>query len=443
MRRFEELYVMIWCVVMPITGTVLLPSVQGTTPSYMMAFGSLILVFMKVRSGEIPPTVLRYLKTFLSLFLLWLMLLVASQLGLMASSRHDFGNVNLVDMQDDTVVFRRTIFTQSLYFFACVLIALYFRYFFKPRWRRYVHWGGFFLAAYGIYEWTYFLIFHETGDFLVNRSFGDHTASWSQPISFGSIVLLRIKSTLGEPTFFAAAVLPYLFLALDDRKAFLSGMLLFAAIFSTSTALLLTLPCVLLVKSFWTLKIRWDYLLILAGLGILLAAVAIAFPETFRNMFIDKINGDNNSGATRIDSGLGLKELYESFTIPNWLFGIGFGNAYLGIFDGLVVNTGLIGLGVFLWTFVRPTWSLPTTPGYEGLKAGLLSILILGRLSLSELFLPTTWMFVGLAWYYLAEYQRTRPVTTAISWPAAPEAVSAEQKESGLAAARPDGTTRT
>jgi hypothetical protein len=75
----------------------------------------------------------------------------------------------------------------------------------------------------------------------------------------------------------------------------------------------------------------------------------------------------------------------------------------------------------------RPTWSLPTTPGYEGLKAGLLSILILSRLSLSELFLPTTWMFLGLAWYYLSEYQRTRtPAPMVTSWPAAPPSTERE-----------------
>jgi hypothetical protein len=152
-------------------------------------------------------------------------------------------------------------------------------------------------------------------------------------------------------------------------------------------------------------------------------------------MFEDKINGENQSGAMRMEASLGLQELYESFTLPNWIFGIGFGNAYLGIFDGLLVNTGLIGLGVFIWTLGRPAWSLPTAPGYEGLKAGILSILILSRLSLSELFLPTTWMFVGLAWYYLSEYQRTRvPAPMAISWPASPAPSPTQREETALEA---------
>ncbi len=399
---------MLWCVVMPITGTVLVPSLQGTVPAYMLAFGSLILVFMKVRSGEIPPAVIRYLKVFLGLFLLWLMLMVASQLGLMASDRRDFGSAPMVDMDDDTILFRRTLFTQSLYFLSCVLIALYFSYFFKARWMRFVHWGGYFLAGYGIYEWTYFLIFHETGDFLVNRTFGLHTASWSQEVSLGGLTLLRIKSTLGEPTFFTAAVLPYLFFALDARKWVLSAMLLFTAIGSTSTACYLALPAVLLVQTFWTRRIRWNYLLILALFGLVVLAMATFYQDTFLGMFLDKFNGDNDSGAIRRDNALALQELYGTFTIPNWIFGIGFGYAYLNIYDALVVNTGLIGLGVFLWVFLRPFLFLPTSPGYEGLKAGLLSLLILSGLSLSELYLPTTWMFLGLAYFQLAELRRSR-----------------------------------
>ena len=412
MTRLENIFVAIWCIVMPITGTVLLP-VQGTIPAYVMAFLSVILVFNRIQSGEVPAAVVRYFRTLLGVFLIWVLLMIGSQLGLMASGRHDFGWVNMIDSEDPTVLFRRTMFTQSLYFLACVLIALYFRNFFKPRWRRYVHWGGYFLAGYGIYEWAFFLIFHKTGDFMVNRSFGEHTASWSQSIAFGGLALLRIKSTLGEPTFFAAAVLPYLFFALDDRKIVLSAMLLFTAIGSTSTALFLTLPVVLLIKSFWTGKIRWDYLSILGLVALVILAIAVFFPDTFRGMFMDKFNGDNDSGAVRRENGQRLDDLYQTLTIPNWIFGIGFGYTYLNIYGDLVVNTGLIGAAVFVWVFVRPAILLPTTPGYEGLKAGLLSFLILCYLSLSEFYLPPTWMFLGLSLYALNEYQQKRAETEA------------------------------
>ncbi len=118
------------------------------------------------------------------------------------------------------VVLRSVLFTQSLYLAACLCIALFFRFFFRAEWMRYVLWGGWFLAIYGIYEWLYFLIFQQPGDFIANRTYGEalHTGSWSQVIEVGPFSLLRIKSTFGEPSFFSAAVIPYLFLAVYNTS---------------------------------------------------------------------------------------------------------------------------------------------------------------------------------------------------------------------------------
>ena len=109
---------------------------------------------------------------------------------------------------------------------------------------RYVFWGAWFLAIYGIYEWIFYLVFHQPGDFIVNRSYGDglHTASWSQAIQLGPFSLLRIKSTFGEPSWFSAGVIPYLFLALEYKRRWLSAALLFCLIFSASTSAYVALP---------------------------------------------------------------------------------------------------------------------------------------------------------------------------------------------------------
>src|SRR5258708_12921095 len=92
---------------------------------------------------------------------------------------------------------------------------------------RFVLWGGWFLAIYGIYEWLFFLIMGQPGDFLANRTYGEdlHTASWSQAIQLGPLNLLRIKSTFGQPSFFSPALIPHLFLALEyTRKWFPSPL---------------------------------------------------------------------------------------------------------------------------------------------------------------------------------------------------------------------------
>jgi hypothetical protein len=408
LSKFEEWFVAFWCVVMPITGLVVLPSVQGTIPAYMCAFGSFFLVLMRMRSGQLDRQTLLYFRSLLLLFLVWLLLLVGSQLTLILSHRHDFGDIGLIQPELEPIVFRPTLFTQSLYFVACVLTAFYFRYFFEQRWMRYVYWGGYFLAGYGIYEWTYYLVFHQVGDFMTNRMFGDHPASWSQSLDFGGIHLLRIKSTLGEPTFFAAVVIPYLYLALDAQKRVLTAMLLFTAIFSISTACYICLGFTLFVTSVWSGRPRVGRVGLIFIVVAFLIAIAVLFPDMFRGMFEDKISGNNESGADRVAGAAAMDQLLGSFNVGNWIFGIGFGYVYSDIYHGLLMNTGLIGLGLFLWIFGRALWQFPVSPGYEGHKAGLLAIMILCGLSLSEMFLPPTWMFIGLAYFRLDQLRRSR-----------------------------------
>jgi hypothetical protein len=410
MQKVEDIYMRIWCVVMPVTGTVLIPSIQGTVPAYMMGFASVLFVFFRLRGGEVPQEVVGYLKALGAVVGLWLFLFVASQVTLLVSDRHDFAGVNLTEPDDPKIVLRTTIFTQSLYFFACVFVGLYFRYFFKESWMRYVFWGGYFLAGYGIYEWLYFLVFHQSGDFLVNRTFGEaqHLASWTQGISFGGLELVRIKSTLGEPTFFTSVCLPFLFLALDYRKTVLTWMLVFCALFSTSTACYICVSVCLLIKSFWTGKVNYRYLFLLGLVLLFLAGMATFFPENFNGLFGDKFSGDNYSGKSRLDSAAGLKALLETYSIPNWLFGIGFGCTYLSIFNGLAVNTGIVGLGVFCYLIFKPAIFLPIEPKSEGLKMAMIALIILSSLSLSELFIPTMWMFLALANRRLAQLKEER-----------------------------------
>jgi hypothetical protein len=410
LEKVEEIFFAAWCVIMPVTGTVLIPAIQGTIPAYLMAFVSVIFVLLRLQGGEIPAAVTSYAKSFAAVLFVWLLFMICSQIGLMISDRHNFADVDMLDPSDSKIIFRTSMFTQSIYLCACVLIALYFRYFFKESWMRYVFWGAYLLAGYGIYEWLYFFIFHQPGDFLVNRTFGEseHTASWSQSIEFGGLSLLRIKSTLGEPSFFAGVVIPYLFLALDYRKKVLVGMLIFTALFSTSTSCYLGLGICVFLQSFWSGKVKISYLALFAIMGIFLGAMYLAFPDTFNHLFNDKFSGDNDSGKARLDVLEANRHLLESYSIPNWLFGIGYGYVYNGVFWQFLINTGLLGLAVYFYILFRPILFLPIRPGSEGLKLGLLALAVLFFVSLSEVYLPPTWMFLGLAYKRLNEYQRER-----------------------------------
>jgi hypothetical protein len=74
-------------------------------------------------------------------------------------------------------------------------------------------------GRYGIYEWTYFLIFKHPGDFVANRMYGEvHPGSWSQTIDFAGLTLLRIKSFYGEPSFYSSAIVLYLITAVQSAS---------------------------------------------------------------------------------------------------------------------------------------------------------------------------------------------------------------------------------
>src|SRR5258707_5509655 len=215
MKGIPDWFIALWCLLMPVTSFLVIRFAQGTIPAYVLAFISVGFVIFGRDSGRPSLQRRRYISVAVAMGAILLLLLGGSQLGHLVSDRHDFGDMFLNNPSDPRVVLRPIIFTQTLYLAACLCIALFFRFFFRAEWMRYVLWGGWFLAIYGIYEWLFFLIFKHPGDFIVNRAFGDgaHTASWSQVVEIGPFNLLRIKSTFGEPSFFSAGVIPYLLLA--------------------------------------------------------------------------------------------------------------------------------------------------------------------------------------------------------------------------------------
>lgn len=403
----------IWCTVMPVTSLLLIPSVQGTIPAYVLAFVSALFVVLIRRDGQPSIQRFRYFKIALLMAGIWLLLLCGSQFGHLLSNRTDFGDIYLIDPEDPKVLLRKALFTQTLYLVACLCIALFFRFFFREEWMRYVMWGGWFLAIYGIYEWVFFLIFKQTGDFLVNRTYGEslQTASWSQIIQVGPFSLLRIKSTFGEPSFFSAGVIPYIFLALEYKRKWLTAALLFCLVFSTSSSAFLALPVGLFLHGLFQRKLSARIIFIVLFFAAALAILYYVYPETFDSMFTSKLSGENDSGHIRQQFAQALDETSQTFTFMNRLFGIGFGYLYSGVFSAVLVNTGWIGMAVFCYAFLKPVIFLRADQAGLALKVGIATLFFLFYISVSELFLPTTWMFLGLA-YWRLDQQRERKETT-------------------------------
>ena len=400
----------LWCTVMPLTSFLLIPSVQGTLPAYMLAFVSAFFVILSRDDGQPSIQRIRYLTTALLVTGIWLLLLCGSQLGHLFSNRHDFGEMFLNNPSDTRVVLRQVLFTQSLYLAACVCIALFFRFFFRTEWMRFVLWGGWFLAIYGIYEWLFFLIFQQSGDFFVNRTYGEefHTASWSQAIQVGPFSLLRIKSTFGEPSFFSAAVIPYFFLALENKRKWLSAALLFCIVFSTSSSAFVALPFALIVYTFFQRKLSLSIALIVLLFAAAFATLYYAFPETYDAMFTAKLNAENSSGEIHQVATQAMHDMAKTFSIMNRLFGIGFGYFYGAVFNAVLINSGWIGMAVYIYAFLKPAIFLRAENGSLALKVGVLTLFFLYYINVSELFLPTTWMFLGLAYSRLDQQRQEK-----------------------------------
>jgi hypothetical protein len=411
MKGIPNWFIALWCLLMPVTSFLVIRSAQGTIPAYVLAFISVGFVIFGRDSGRPCIQRGRYISLAVAMGAIWLLLLCGSQLGHLVSDRHDFGDMFLNNPSDTRVVLRSVMFTQTLYLAACLCIALFFRFFFRAEWMRYVLWGGWFLAIYGIYEWLFFLVFQQAGDFLGNRTYGEdlHTGSWSQSIQFGPLNLLRIKSTFGEPSFLSAAVVPYLFLALENRRKWLSVALLFCTVFSTSTSayagLAFGLFLYFLLKRKFNLPIILTILLFIGALG----ALYFAFPDTFDAIFTNKLSAQNDSGDIHQAAHQAMIETVKTFTFMNHLFGIGFGYYYGSVFSAVLINTGWIGLAVYLYAFLKPTILLRSDNGGVALKVGVAAIFFLYWINVSELFLPTTWMFLGLAYWQLDQQkQRSR-----------------------------------
>jgi hypothetical protein len=409
LRKLEEGFVAIWCLLMPVTSLLIIPSVKGTTIAYLFAFLSFGFVMVRLKKEGLTARNRKYLYLLLIVALIWLALLVGSQAGHLIDDRKDFAGAFLINGTDTKVLFRSALFTQSLYFAACILIFLYFRYYFRDEWMKYVLAGGYLMAAYGVYEWLFFLIFKHPGDFIVNRVYGeDHPGSWSQTVDFAGLSLLRIKSFFGEPSFYSAAIILYLTPAINQRRALLISLLAFNAFFSTSTSCYVGLLVCLLFHTILTPRGRVLGLFLLVTMIGAVIALAQLYPETFRGMFGDKISGENQSGHMRMESDQNTQELLRGFSPMNWMFGIGFGYSYNQISLAMLTNTGIIGFAIYCLVFLRPIFGLPRHGIYGVLKTGIFGLFFLCNLTLSEFFLATSWMFLGLAYNKLDEYRRNR-----------------------------------
>jgi len=404
-----ELFFALWALCLPITSVVLFPAIQGTTPAYLLAFSSLpfAILLMQHKAGR----TLRYLLFTIGMFLV---LNSISQLSLQLAPELDLSSLRLVNDYNGQLLLRSSLFTQSIYLFAGLCTFAFIATFYKNSWDKYLFWGISFLALYGLYEFFYFLLMGQNGDFLSNRIFDTGSSSSQgslfQTFSFSGIRIMRLKSLTGEPSMYAFTVLPFWIHALHRRKTLVHVLLLITLILTTSTTAILGVAMYLLIRLWYIKPLRSlakgvldKYLLFIFLLGVVgtvfIGPLIVGFID---EMIVDKLTLVNSSGASRFQYFTDSLRFFTDAPVLNQFFGIGFG--YIrstDFFSTLLVNMGLVGFGLFTALFAYPIFKLRKTYFSFGIKAILVIIYITLMIAVPEFAYLSIWLYLGIAYKLL------------------------------------------
>lgn len=403
LKDAREVYFALWVATMPFLSTLIVPSVQGTVPAYLLAFGSL--VFSANR---------RYLR-YLSVFAIsWLTCLIASQMMYQKVDIELITSLPLLEEGiDPSAEFRRTIWTQSLYMFACVLTFCFSACYYQSRWLRYLYFASWLLVAYALYDWAYATWIGEGGDFLANRIFESTTGnqkngSWQQETELGFSKLKRLKGSTGEPSHFSIISVPFLAIAWAGRKLALSASLLLCIVLTFSTGSILGLILLLLLSLARRPTLRSS----IFALSFILASIALLsnYPD-FLEKTIEKISGSGVSGSTRMNWQLSCMNTFTQLPIISQLFGLGVGTVYAPGAAAFLLNTGLIGLCVWATLFLKPLATLGRDDQSLGIWIALGVLLMQYIVYSAQIWYPTTWLIAGIGWKLAnpPHYQQQQP----------------------------------
>jgi hypothetical protein len=408
--RFIDKYFALWAVVIPVTSVIVLP-IQGSTPGYLLAFLSLPVAIF--RSSQKSGMLLKWLIVILAAFLSMVML---GQFGLILAPNLELANLPLVDPLNERLLLKDSLITQSLYFLTGILTFVFVMTFYNTKWDRYIFWGAALLAAYGLYEFFYYLAFHQYGDFLSNRTFeaGNRITpgSLSQSVTLAGTNIMRVKSLTGEPSMYAFTVLPFWIYAIHRGKWILQAVLLVTLLLTFSTTAVFGIGVYLCARLCMQDGIRRlingkvDIYLLAFGFVSLVAAalfwqVAMDFVQ---EMIIAKFTLSNVSGAERFANFWTSLQFFLSAPILNQLFGIGFG--YIrstDFFTTLLVNNGVIGFLLFSGIFLYPVFRLDGGRRSVGLRAALLVVYATMMIAVPEFAYLSIWLFLGIAFNTLRE----------------------------------------
>ena len=387
-------YFLLWALFIPITSVVLIPEIKGTLMSYILAVFSVVIGFRYREKYSF--------KLLFKVIYFFVLLGLISQMCVLMCGGF-LPKLILVDSNDlTTVAFRTSMLTQGLYLLPSILTFLFVFSFYNPGWDKWILAGGTILALYGIYEWGFFLITGEEGDFLTNRWFGDDptskNGSFFQKLQLGGIVVQRLKSLVGEPSMYAYTMLAYWIYALHIGQKKLAMFYLITLFLSTSTSAFMGILVYVIYRIF-----KYGEIKTLIKLVVVLLACLVLFYDVIydfvNQMLVAKIYMENVSGDERGSYFIDAILVFINSPLPIELFGWGWGTIRsTDFFSTILINTGVVGL--VLWTVfvLYPCMFKIKSYKFDGLKAILLIEWLVMMVSVPEFSYLFYWMFLGVAY---------------------------------------------
>lgn len=408
---FVKRYINVLMLFFPIISFVLIPSIPGTT--IITFFAGILCVYILL-----TPLGLTKQKFMKELFIFMSIVIVLSVCSQMINLWVDLklpDDLSLINAKNYTETFFRTShLTQTLSLIVGFTIYLYIKYFADEKTLDYIFWGLRLMCFYGIYEFLFYLIFHQNGDFIVNRTFGSNSkvASQFQTMNMGGISLVRMKSYTGEPSMFVFTAYPFWPLAVVLKRKFDSYLILGCLILTFSTTAYIG---ILVFVIFWMIY-KQEFSLIFYGLIALAVCCVILQLDVFSHqldsiydiVFASKLDGSSSSSRERSGHFSTHISYWANLNIYNEIFGIGFGYVRsTDFFSTIMVNNGVIGFILFT-AFFYEKLSFNIKPEHVKLsyKIGLVLLYIILMTTVPEFAYPSLWIFLGLGYILSANAEK-------------------------------------
>jgi hypothetical protein len=391
--------------------SVLLTSVQGTTPAFILAlFSPFLLVAKDRRYGRL----LAFLAGFVLLYALYMALSLSGYL------------IDEPDMSRLTVIreafvygqLRQTHLTQGVYLLTSLLFAFLVYAYWQEAFLKFIYFAILLLATYGFFEFMFFAVFHTNGDFLSNRNFGDLdtaaagagrnlsvTGSRLQTSNLFGEGYMRLKSLTAEPSMYSLSVTPFTVYAFGRRWWWIFTVLMTSLVLSTSSTAVIGL----LAGLGWIeTRRRPEAVLYLTGAVVtvaLLYATAEPVQRVLDVLLFEKL--DTVSGNERINYFTAHAVVPFDGNPIRALFGLGFGTVRSGdMLSNLLANVGLVGLMGYATLLLAPCFLLRKSQDRLSIVASLLAIFAMEMLTVPEFNYLPPWFMVAMAYARVREQRR-------------------------------------